>query len=299
MMRLSILVLSLLLCFPSIIFPDSSVPSDQTQSTILEEGDRHWDLRAEGAEGGRADPREVDAAISAYREALKAEPQNLSLRWHLMRALHFKGEYATADREEKKRIFEEGRKIGEDSLELLRREAAKTAGKSMDDATALDLVPHLSQIPDAAEIFFWSSAHWGKWALIFGKLKAARQGAAGKIRDLAEAVIRIDPNLEEGGGYRVLGRLHHQTPYVPFITGWASTKKGADLLRQAVGVNKGNFLNRLYLAEALWDMESRYKNSAKMLAELIMRDAPHPEFRVEDQASQEKALELLKQWNGK
>ena len=72
------------------------------------------------------------------------------------------------------------------------------------------------------------SVDWGKWALVFGKTAAVKQGAAAKIRDYAQAVILLDPAYDGGGGYRVLGRLHHQTPAVPFFTGWASRARSAE-----------------------------------------------------------------------
>jgi hypothetical protein len=60
---------------------------------------------------------------------------------------------------------------------------------------------------------------WGEWALSTGKFEAARTGAAEKIRDYALTVIGVDPEFEEGGGYRIVGRLNDQAPWIPFITG--------------------------------------------------------------------------------
>jgi hypothetical protein len=70
---------------------------------LIQEGDRHWKLRAEGSEGSRADPKEIDQAVSAYRQALAEDPESLAARWRLMRAFYFKAEYATNDNEEKKK----------------------------------------------------------------------------------------------------------------------------------------------------------------------------------------------------
>src|SRR5258706_14250159 len=92
----------------------------------------------------------------------------------------------------------------------------------MEKTSPVELAPLFSGRRDVLASFFWASVDWGKWALAFGKSAAVKQGAAAKIRDYAAAVILMDPAFEEAGGYRVLGRLHHQTPAEPFFTGWAS-----------------------------------------------------------------------------
>lgn len=266
---------------------------------LLQEGDRHWDLRAEGSQGSRVDSKEIDQALSAYRQALAVDSESLAARWRLMRAVYFKAEYTTNDKDEKKKIFDEGKGVGEETLQHIRREAARHVGKPMEKANPVELAPLLKGAPDITACFLWSSANWGGWALAFGKLQAARQGVATKIRDLATAVILMDPNYAEGGGYRVLGRLHHQTPAIPFITGWASTKEAVVLLRRANEVGPKHFLNRLYLAEALWDQSRSLREEALKIVEALMTDMPRQEFLVEDRAAQEKAQALLEAWKKK
>jgi len=265
----------------------------------LEEGDRHWILRAEGSQGSHADPREIDQSIGSYREALSADANALSVRWRLMRALFFKGEYTTDDTELKKKIFNEGRVLGEETLQVIRREAGSRTGRDMGDASAVEMAPFFKESPDVVGCFFWASASWGKWALAYGKFQAVRQGAAGKIRDLATAVTLMNDQYGEGGGYRVLGRLYHQTPYVPFITGWASTRDAVGYLRRAYAIGPLNSVNRLYLAEALWDLDRDTRNEAISLAEGLAQDTPRPEYLVEDRRSQELALSLLESWKVK
>jgi len=262
----------------------------------VEEGDRHWDSRAEGSQGSNADPREIEQAIAIYREALAEDTSSLAVRWRLIRALFFKGEYTVDDVESKKKIFDEGRVLGEEAVQEIRREAAARAGKDMTKADAVDLAPYFANAPDVVASLFWASASWGKWALAFGKFQAVRQGAAGKIRDLSSAVIQMDPQYAEGGGYRVLGRLYHQTPYVPFLTGWASTREAVKFLRQAYSIGPRNSVNRLFLAEALWDLNRDTRNEAVSLAEELGQDTPRAEFLVEDRRSQEQARSLLKTW---
>jgi len=279
--------------------PVCSQDTGPSVSSLFEEGDRHWDLRGETAQGSKADSKEVDLAIAAYRQALASSPDSLAVRWRLMRAFFFKGEYTTEDIEVKKKIFDEGKAVGEKALQLIRTEAFRKTGQSLDKAGPVELAHHFEKAPDVVGCFFWSSANWGMWALAYGKFQAVRQGAAGKIRDLATAVTILDPEYAQGGGYRVLGRLHHQTPYVPFITGWASTKKGVEFLRKAYQIEPRNSANRLYLAEALWDWNKDSRTEARKLAEDLVHDTPRAEFRVEDLAAQEKASELLEKWRGK
>ena len=227
------------------------------------------------------------------------DPESPAAHWRLMRALYFRAEYVTNNNLEKKRIFDEGKAIGEETLQHLRQEASRRGGKSMEDANPVELAPLLKDSPDVVACFFWSSANWGGWALVFGKLQAARQGVAAKIRDLATAVTLMDPSYAEGGGYRVLGRLHHLTPAIPFITGWASTQEAVLLLRRALGVGPQNFLNRLYLAEALWDRSRGNREEALKILESLIHDTPRPEFLVEDKAAQKKAEALWESWSKK
>jgi tetratricopeptide (TPR) repeat protein len=294
---LPILLLLLSLLFPNTVFPQETTSSSQS---FIEEGDRHWDLR-EGPPVQLSDSTSshLDQAVNAYRQALDLEPDSPAVRWRLMRAFFFKGEYLTGDKAEKRNIFDEGKAVGEEAMRLIRTEASKRAGQSMDRAGPVDLAPTMKDSSDAIATFLWSSANWGQWALAYGKFQAVRQGAATKIRDLATAVTTMDPNYAEGGGYRVLGRLYHQTPYVPFITGWASNREAVGYLRRAYEIGPRNFLNRLYLAEALWDLNRDSRDEAMRLVDALIHDIPRPEFLVEDRAAQERARELLEQWRVK
>jgi hypothetical protein len=213
-----------------------------------------------------------------------------------MRALYFKGEYVAADVTAKRAIFDEGRQVAEEALGLLRREASRAAGKDLDKASPVELVPVLKGRPDAVDAFLWAAADWGKWALAFGKMAAVKQGAASKIRDYAQAVILLDPAYDGGGGYRILGRLHHQTPSVPFLTGWASRSEALKNLRLAVAAGPRNFVGRQFLAEAIWDYESEKRAEARALMQALVDDTPEPDALVECRRAQEEAAARLREW---
>lgn len=261
----------------------------------LAEGDAAWARRAEGAKGGSAKAMQVDLALVAYRRAL-TEGAALPARWRILRALYFKGEHTLTDLADKKSVFDEGRTVGEEALSLIRQDAAAASGKPLDKATPVELVPYLKGNKDAAACFLWAAVDWGKWALVYGKTKAAKEGAAAKIRDYATAVIQIDPALDEGGGYRVLGRLHHQTPSIPFVTGWASRSEALKDLRLAVKEAPRNFVNRLYLAEAMWDYEKEKRGEARQMLEKLLAEKPSEAYEVEDARAQEDARTALAGW---
>lgn len=69
-------------------------------------------------------------------------------------------------------------------------------------ATPVELVPRVAEDPDAASAFERGGVVWGMCALVEGMPAAAREGAAGRIRDLAEAVLRLHPALDDAAGAR-------------------------------------------------------------------------------------------------
>jgi len=262
----------------------------------LAEADRLYAARGEGATSGQVSPARIDPVIAACRRAIALDPDSLEGRWRLMRALYFKGEYATRDPEEKKTVFGDGRTAGEEALALVRKKVASATGRSADKETPVALAPDARAIPGAVATFLWTGIDWGKWALVYGKMAAARQGVAAKIRDDAEAVIRIDPEYDGAAGYRLLGRLHHQTPSIPFVTGWASRKEALKNLQRAMEIAPKNFYNRLYWAEALRDYESSRFDEARKVLEALVADTPAPGNLVEDLRAQEEARADLAAW---
>ena len=269
---------------------------DSGAAGALAEADRLWAVRGEGATSGQVPAARIDPVIAACRRAIELDPGSLEPRWRLMRAFYFKGEYTTRDPEEQKRLFDEGKKTGEEAIALVRTKVAAATGRPTTDEGPVALAGAAREIPGAAATFLWAGVDWGKWALVFGKTAAARQGVAAKIRDDAQAVILIAPTYDDGAGYRLLGRVHHQTPSIPFITGWASRKEALKNLRKAMEVGPRNSYNRLYWAEALRDYDSSRRDEARRILEALVADSPSPEYLVEDLRVQEDARALLASW---
>lgn len=245
-------------------------------ATLLAEGDAHYARRALGAQGALARPAEADQALAAYRAALAAEPESSAARWRLMRALYFRASYCGATRDEAKPLREEARRLADQAVDALEKTVAGKSGDARLQA--------LRAQPDAVPVYFWAAVSWGEWALARGTFAAARTGAASRVRDLAQAVLDLDPTFQQGGGDRILGRLHSESPHIILITGWVSREKAVAHLEHALALGPANTVNQLFLAEALLDHFPQRAAEARKLLGQCASAAPRPEFAVEDVA---------------
>jgi hypothetical protein len=263
---------------------------------LVKEADRLYGRRQEGRNGSRAANGPISQAIANYDEAARA-PDQLEARWKLARALYFKGVYTGMDLDGRRAVFDKARRVADEAVALVEKNLEKP-----DDVQGIirfgpDLLAgKLKDRSDAAPTYFWAAVVWGEWALAKGKLEAAKMGAAEKIRDYALTVIGIDPDFEEGGGYRVLGRLHDQAPWIPFVTGWVSEDEAVKYLRLAMAKSSQNFVNRHFLAEALHKGDAKAKAEAIALEEGIVKDSPSPQHLVEELKIQDDARSNLADW---
>jgi tetratricopeptide (TPR) repeat protein len=246
------------------------------------DGDRHYAARASG---------EIDAAIAAYQRAVAQNPADLVAHARLLRAYRYKGAYAAASVDEKKRIYSVAKTAGDAALAA----ASKRLGikTNASDKTVADAA---RAVPGAADIYLWDAINWGEWALAYGKLAAARQGAADKIRREAMIAHLANPALEDGAPSRVLGRLHDQTPHIPFITGWASSKEAVRFLSESLKFDPTNKLTLLFLAEAMVSNDSKTKPKAIAMLNGLIGAPNHPAYSVEDAAAVNDAKALLRKW---
>jgi tetratricopeptide (TPR) repeat protein len=262
----------------------------------IAEGDDHYRDRHEGRTGARADPVPISRAITAY-EAAAEERANAEARWKLARALYFRATYTGLDAAGRLEVLDRARRAGDEALASLAERAEGRGHAAVLGRPPEEVARALHGDGDAAPSFFWSAVAWGEWALAVGKVKAARTGAATRIRDDAATVIALDPDYEEAGGHRILGRLHHQAPRIPLLTGWVSREEALRHLRAAVRSYPRNFVNRLFLAEALADGGPAGRAEAIRIAREILRDAPSPGHLVEEAKIQMDARRDLAAWS--
>jgi tetratricopeptide (TPR) repeat protein len=260
-------------------------------------GDALWERRAEGRRGDRAAPGPIAEAAAAYEEALAADPAGLAPTWRLLRALYFQGDYGTAGRDAKARLYERGKEACGAALARLEREVSGFEG--VEGAAAEALQARLGGRPDAAKLFFWCAVNWGLWGENHGKLAAARAGVASKVRDFCLAAIALDGRAEQGGGHRILGRLHSEAPAIPFVTGWVDRDTAIAELRRANAIAPDDPINRIFLAEALLDHgDARQEAEAWTILTDLGRLEPRPEHAVEDARVLRLAREHLERRGG-
>ena len=262
----------------------------------IAEGDQQWAQRAEGQVAGHAKPAHIDAAIAAYQKAVAANPNDLEARWKLLRSMRFKGQYVATSNDDRKKIYADAKKAGEDALAAVDRALRAKGVASITKTPEKQVADAARAVPGAPEVFLWDSINWGEWALAYGKMAAAREGAADRIRREATIAELVDPKMEGGSPSRVLGRLHDQTPRIPFITGWASSKEAVRFLNESFKIDPTNKITRVFLAEAMESNDSGTKPQAiKILRETVT--APNdPNYEVEQAAANEDAKALLKKW---
>lgn len=260
----------------------------------IAEGDAAFARRAEGARGARAQATHVDAAIAAYTTAVAQQPNSLEARWKLLRAMRFKSAYVLTTAEQRRDHLAAAKAISEQSLQIVDR-ALRQRGVPA-NAGEKKVADAARAIPHAGAVYFWDAVVWGEWALAYGKLAAVRQGAADRIKRSSTMAMLIGPQVENGGGARILGRLHNQTPRVPFLTAWASDDAAVKYLRESLRHDPANKLTKVFLAEAL--VASSVKNRAEAVALLrdVISTPNDPAYAVEDAAAQEDARALLAGW---
>ncbi len=243
-MKLKILVLLSLLIFSQTVY------ADDLKNLILQ-GDNFYKNRAEGQAEGRALTENIDRAISAYEKALGMNSDSAELSRKLLRSYYFKGSFTTENKKEQMKIFQEGIKLGE---EIIKR------------------------FPNDAGVNYLMAILWGKWSEAHGILESARKGAAGTIRAYCLKCIEVDPNVENGNAYAVLGRVYFKAPYIPLFLTWPSKDKAIGYIKKALEISPKNRYARQYYGESIY---SQNKNEAMKMLSGVLNETLDPDNLVE------------------
>ncbi|MBN2092399.1 tetratricopeptide repeat protein [candidate division KSB1 bacterium] len=239
--------------------------------SLLEQAESYYEKRGEKFNAATllADATNIDQAIKLYEQAMNQlqGDQKAEATWKLIRAYYFKGRYTTKNTDEKKKIYDLGKNIGEKGV----TEFQKSPG-----------------------VFLFTAIVWGVWGEEYGILKAAREGVAGKIKEYCEKSIELDPNFDEAGGYRVLGRVYFKAPKIPFILGWPSTDKAIEFLKKANQIAPKNLTTKQFLAEALYKKDKT--QDAMKLMEEVLAEKELIDGIVEDTVVKDEVKKTLADW---
>jgi tetratricopeptide (TPR) repeat protein len=258
-------------------------------------GDSAWARRAEGEREGRPLPGPIREAVRSYESALTSRPESLEARWKLLRALHFAGDFASEDPAEKRRIFDRAKDVSDQGLALLADQVGSGLRLEEMDPEQIGSRLEATGIPpsDVARLYFWSAIHWGAWSRNAGLLSAVRQGVANRIHRYTLITIALEPEYDEGGAFRLLGRLHAELPRVPFVSGWIDRNESIPLLERAYAMAPDNPGNRLLLALTLLDLAPERRSEALDLLKQVEALTPRTSMRVEDLAMRMEARDRL------
>lgn len=250
----------------------------------LAEAERLFADRARDAQGARCAPAAVEAALAGYRRVLASDPDSLQARVGVLRSLFYRGGFCGEAGEAQKRTFEEVKAFAEASEAWLERRVAARVQRERPDP--------FRAVPGAGALLFWCGVSWGQWSMDH-KVAAAWQGAAGRIRQLGEVALALDPAYEQGSPDLLLGRLHAESPKIPLFTGFVSRRQGLLHLRRAHAAAPANSVARFFLADGILQHDPRNRAQAVALLRECATAEPRPEYLVEDRHYAEKARRML------
>jgi len=276
---------------------------DGGAARALAAADAAWAARAEGARSeGRAAEAAADAALRAAEAAIDAAPDDLGPRWRLLRALHFRADFASAGPGAERAVLERATREADAAKAVLaRRVGAATAGAG--DASALAALPPErlreavpeAQRADAAAVYFWSAVAWGAWSQRTGLLAAVREGVANRVHRDALAAAALDGRCDDGGPHRLLARLHATLPRLPLVSGWVDRAQALPEMERALAIAPDHLGNRLLLALTLLDLAPERRAEALGLLREAAAASPRESRRVEEEAIRAEARERLAQ----
>ena len=231
----------------------------------INEGADFYSKRQEGSKGTLASTENIDKAIKQFSSALLSPESEKDAALYLLKSYYYKAEFAVQDKEEKKKIFNEGKALGEKYIE---------------------------KYPESPEFRYWYLVNLGSWAQVYGILTAAREGVSDLMRTHSEKIIELDPEYRNGGGYFMLGAVHYKSPYIPFLLSWPDNDEAIKFLQLAVNTGKAEMNQKNYLAQAV--SKDGQHEKAKILLTEVINTEPDPANLVEDLDDIEEARQLLK-----
>lgn len=230
----------------------------------FEKGKQLYEQRASGADSLQADPTNITKAIEAFNQSLKQNINPEQSAAYLLRSYYFKGMFTGLSEDQQQEIYDKGRTLGEKMME---------------------------RFPNSVPIKFWYGANLGRWADVYGFVRAATSGIAKKLRRISEDIIEQNPEYQGGGGYRILAQVHFHSPSIPLVMSWPSKDKALELGGKAMEVSADHPANRILYAQILLEL-NRHDEAQKNFQQ-ILDMAPRETHIVEDRYIKHRSRQLL------
>ncbi len=186
------------------------------------------------------DMETAQKALDLYRKALNLTEDKYEPYWKISRMHYYIGEH-TENKKDKKNIFSQGIYYAEKAIELC---------------------------PDKPDGYYWRGVNNGKYGETRGVLKSLF--LVKPIKNDMNKVIELDPEYEDGGAYRVLGRVYFKLP--GFAGG--SNEESLKLLKKSIEMGPNDANTRLFLGETLLAMGEIEKAREELEFVLSLEDDP-------------------------
>ena len=222
--------------------------------------DSCYGARAERANGDKADKKNADLMIAAYKRAQNDDSIHEKATEGLVKSVYFAFRFVPFDKDKRKAKL--------DSLKELSEKA-------------------YNRYPKNREIAHIYAASVSMWAAEKNPLAAVRDGLAAKVRDVAAATQN----------YQVLGRAHQLLPYIPIILSWPDKALAEKYLTMALQQDPADIYNYYFLAEFRLD-QKQYDEAQRIIDKGLARGV-RTDYFLEDRRGRWHLKEIQKKLNAK
>jgi len=185
--------------------------------------------------------------FSNYLNLLPTAENKYEVYWRLARIHYLIGIYSE-DKKEQKTVFSQGIYYGKKAVNLE---------------------------PEKPDGYYWLGVNYGKYGEVKGVLKSL--SLVNPIKDAMNKVIELDPTYEDGGAYKVLGRVYFKLP--GFAGG--SKEKSLEHLLKSKELDSNDALTRLYVADTYLALKRIDESREELEYIMNMPDDPRWIYQVE------------------
>lgn len=235
----------------------------------FQNGQNWYQQRAVQADSFRVAPNNINKAIQAFEESIKVNYRTKESAINLLKALYFKGMHADISDDKRKKAFDRGRQWGEKMIR---------------------------EYPKSVALRYWYGLNLRQWDQMHNLWQTTIDRTDGKLRDVGRKIIELDSTYRGGGGYRLLAKVHFETPGIWLIKGWPSNDKALTLIQKAVKVAPNLPANRLFYAQMLLHFGRKAEAKTQLLH--LTDNNPRPSHLAEDRRAQYRAEKMLKKHFG-